>query len=235
MFSWDYVFRYFPEIIAKFPVTIRLVMIPFVVSLAAGFGIAILRLKKIKQIDWLLKLYVSYVRSTPIITQMFIVYFGLPVLLQPLGINAYKWSAEIFVYIAYSINISAFLSETIRSSILAVPVGQMEAGYSVGMSYTQTMKDIIIPQAFKIALPMLGNMFIGLFQATALAYMVNVLDMMGKARNLATSNGHLLEGYVCCAAVFAIISLSLEIIFKYINKRLAFGHEERTKQQKAEA
>lgn len=70
----------------------------------AGFGIAILRPKKIKQIDWLLKLYISYVRYTSIITQMFIVYFGLPVLLKVFGINAYKWEPEIFVYIAFNIS-----------------------------------------------------------------------------------------------------------------------------------
>lgn len=231
MFSWDYVVKYFPDIIAKFPVTLKLVFIPFTISFLAGFGIAILRLKKIRQIDWFLKLYISYVRCTPVITQMFIVYFGLPMLLNIFGINAYKWKPEIFVYIAYSINIAGFLSETLRSSILAVPAGQMEAGFSVGMTSFQTMRDIIIPQALKIALPMLGNMFIGLFQATALAYMVNVLDMMGKARNLAANGGHLLEGYVCCAAVFAIISLGLEIIFRKVNKHLAFGHSYGNKQK----
>ena len=130
MFSWSYVIEYFPKIIDKFPVTLQLVFIPFVVSFALGFGIALLRLKNIRAIDWLLKLYVSYVRCTPVITQMFIVYFGLPVLLQKFGIDAYDWRPEVFVYIAYSINISAFLSETIRASILAVPAGQMEAGFS---------------------------------------------------------------------------------------------------------
>lgn len=157
---------------------------------------------------------------------MFVVYFGIPLLMAKFGIDAYEWNPVIFVFIAYSINISAFLSETIRSSILAVPFGQMEAGYAVGMSEFQTMRDIIVPQALKISLPMLGNMFIGLFQATALAYMVNVIDMVGKARNISVSRGHMLEGYICCAIVFAIISLALEAIFRYVNKRLAFGQRE---------
>lgn len=224
MFSWDYVWEYFPKIIEKFPVTLQLVLVPFTISFLAGFAIALLRLKKIPVVDGLLRLYISYVRCTPVITQMFVVYFGLPLLLEPYGINAYKWDPKIFVFIAYSINISAFLSETIRSSILAVPKGQMEAGYSVGMSSFQTLRDIIVPQALKISLPMLGNMFIGLFQATALAYMVNVMDMMGKAVNLGHIKGHVLEGYLCCAAVFAVISLGLEVLFRFINKRLEFGH-----------
>ena len=87
MFSWSYVLEYFPEIIVKFPVTLRLVLIPFVVSMTLGFAIALVRLKKIRVVDGLLKLYVSYVRCTPVITQMFIVYFGLPVLLQKFGMN----------------------------------------------------------------------------------------------------------------------------------------------------
>ena len=128
MFSWDYVWEYFPKIIVKFPVTLQLVLVHFTISFLAGFGIALLRLKKIPVVDGLLRLYISYVRCTPVITQMFVVYFGLPLLLEPYGINAYKWDPKIFVFIAYSINISAFLSETIRSSILAVPKGQMEAG-----------------------------------------------------------------------------------------------------------
>lgn len=223
MFSWKYVVEYFPDIIEKFPVTLELVVVPFVVSCLIGFAIAIARLKKIPILEQFLAVYVSYVRCTPVITQMFVVYFGFPILMANFGVDAYDWNPVIFVFIAYGINISAFLSETIRSSILAVPFGQMEAGYAVGMSEFQTMRDIIVPQALKISLPMLGNMFIGLFQATALAYMVNVIDMIGKARNISVSRGHLLEGYICCAIVFAIISLALEAVFRYVNKRLAFG------------
>lgn len=226
MFSWKYVVEYFPDIIEKFPVTLELVLVPFVISFIFGFLIAIARLKKIPVLEQFLTVYVSYVRCTPVITQMFVVYFGIPLLMAKFGIDAYEWNPVIFVFIAYSINISAFLSETIRSSILAVPSGQMEAGYAVGMSEFQTMRDIIVPQALKISLPILGNMFIGLFQATALAYMVNVIDMVGKARNISVSRGHMLEGYICCAIVFAIISLALEAIFRYVNKRLAFGQRE---------
>lgn len=234
MFSWSYVIEYFPDIIMKFPVTLELVILPFFLSLALGFTIAIVRLKKIPGLETIFTIYVSYIRCTPVITQMFIVYFGLPILLSRFGIDANKWNPVIFVFIAFTINISAFLSETIRASILAVPSGQMEAGAAVGMTGFQTMRDIIVPQALKISLPMLGNMFIGLFQATALAYMVNVLDMVGKARNISTSRGHLLEGYLCCAIVFATISLALEIVFKVINKKLAFGHntEEQKKRRK---
>lgn len=224
MFSWKYVIEYFPEIISKFPVTLKLVFIPFIISFLLGFTIGMIRLKRVPVIDGILKIYVSYIRCTPVITQMFVVYFGMPVILANLGIDAYEWAPEIFVYIAYSLNIAAFLSETIRSSILAVPAGQMEAGIAVGMSEIQTMRDIIVPQALKISLPMLGNMFIGLFQATALAYMVNVIDMVGKARNISVLRGHMLEGYICCASVFAVISLGLEFVLGYVNKRLRFGN-----------
>lgn len=236
MFSWKYVAEYFPDIISKFPVTLELVLVPFAASFFIGFGIAVARLKRIPVLEQFLTVYVSYIRCTPVITQMFVVYFGLPVLLAKFGIDANSWDPVIFVFIAYSINISAFLSETIRSSILAVPAGQLEAGYAVGMTGFQTMRDIVVPQALKISLPMLGNLFIGLFQATALAYMVNVIDMIGKARNIAVSRGHLLEGYICCAIVFAIISLALEMIFGYVNKRLAFGQKnEYIRRQRREA
>lgn len=111
MFSWKYVVEYFPDIIEKFPVTLELVLVPFVISFIFGFLIAIARLKKIPVLEQFLTVYVSYVRCTPVITQMFVVYFGIPLLMAKFGIDAYEWNPVIFVFIAYSINISAFLSK----------------------------------------------------------------------------------------------------------------------------
>ena len=140
MFSWEYVVTYFPTIIAKFPVTLELVLVPFAISAIFGFVIALLRLRNIPVVEQILMVYVSYVRCTLVITQMFVVYFGIPILLQQFGIEAYDWDPVIYVIIAYSINISGFLSEIIRSSILAVPAGQMEAGFAVRMTRLQTMR-----------------------------------------------------------------------------------------------
>lgn len=223
MFSWERVLEYFPKIIAKFPLTFEIVLVAFVSGFIIGCVIAVIRLKEIPILSQLATVYISYIRCTPVICQMFVIYFGLPVLLRNMGIDTSEINNVVYVFVAYGMNMGGFMGEIIRSSILAVPAGQMEAGKAVGLTDMQTMSHIIAPQALKIALPMLGNTFVALFQATALAYMVGVIDMIGMVSTIGQLSGHKLEGYVCCAGVFAIISLAMEFVFNHINKRLNFG------------
>ena len=228
MFSWQRVFEYFPQIIAKFPVTLEIVLVSFAAGILLGTVVALVRIKKVPVLSQIATVYISYVRCTPVICQMFVIYFGIPALVSALGGNTSGVDNIVYVLIAYGINMGGFMGETIRASILAVPAAQSEAGWTVGLTNTQTMVHIIAPQALRVALPMLGNTFISLFQATALAYMVGVLDMVGKARSLCTISGHTLEGYICCAAVFAVISLVLERVFALVNRKLDFGHSANT-------
>lgn len=222
MFSWQRVFEYFPQIIAKFPVTLEIVLVSFAAGILLGTVVALVRIKKVPVLSQIATVYISYVRCTPVICQMFVIYFGIPALVSALGGNTSGVDNIVYVLIAYGINMGGFMGETIRASILAVPAAQSEAGWTVGLTNTQTMVHIIAPQALRVALPMLGNTFISLFQATALAYMV------GKARSLGTISGHTLEGYICCAAVFAVISLVLERVFALVNRKLDFGHSANT-------
>ena len=228
MFSWQRVFEYFPQILEKFPVTLEIVLISFTAGIILGTALAMIRIKKIPVLSQIATVYISYVRCTPVICQMFVIYFGIPALVSAFGGNTAGIDNIVYVLIAYGINMGGFMGETIRAAILAVPSAQSEAGWTVGLTNTQTMVRIIAPQALRVALPMLGNTFISLFQATALAYMVGVLDMVGKARSLGSMSGHTLEGYLCCAAVFAIISLVLERVFALINRKLDFGHSAHT-------
>lgn len=224
MFSWSRVIEYFPKIIVKFPVTLQIVIISFVTGIILGCGLAFIRLKKIPVLNQICAVFISYIRCTPIITQMFVVYFGTPALLKAMGISTSNLPNVVYVLIAYGLNQSCFMAETIRSSILAVPFGQTEAGRSIGLSEAQTMMHIVAPQALRVAMPMLGTTFIMLFKATALAYMVGVMDMIGKVQSFGNLYGHTLEGYICCAIVFAIISLVLEQVFKMIDNHLDFGN-----------
>lgn len=223
MFSWERVVEYFPQILQKFPVTLEIVLVSFTAGILLGTILAMVRIKKIPVLSQIATVYISYVRCTPVICQMFVIYFGIPALVSSLGGDTTGIDNIVYVLIAYGINMGGFMGETIRAAILAVPSAQSEAGWTVGLTNTQTMVHIIAPQALRVALPMLGNTFISLFQATALAYMVGVLDMVGKARSLGSMSGHTLEGYLCCAAVFAVISLALERLFALVNRKLDFG------------
>lgn len=179
--------------------------------------------KKIPVLSQIAAVFISYIRCTPVICQMFVVYFGVPALLGQMGIDSSAIDRVVYIYIAYGLNNGGFMGETIRSAVLAVPMGQTEAGYAAGLTGWQTLVHIVAPQAARISLPMMGTTFIYAFQATALAYMVGVIDMIGKTRSLGSVTGHTLEGYIICALVFAVLSLILEFLFNQINKRLDFG------------
>lgn len=223
MVSWERMADYFPKIAAKFPVTLEIVVVSFGIGLILGICIALIRIQRIPVLDQLATVFISYVRCTPVICQLFVIYFGIPIFLKQIGRGSANVDNIAYVLIAYSLNMGGFLGEAIRSAVIAVPLGQAEAGQSVGLRGYQTMWYIVMPQALRIALPTLGTIFIQLFSSTALAYLVGVVDMVGKGRSLGAISGHYLEGYLCCAVIFAVISLVLEQILNLINHNLDFS------------
>ena len=158
---------FLPMVQAGFMVSLPLAMISFVCGILIAIGVALVRISPSDNIlhHILLKLtkyYVGVIRGTPLLVQLSIVFYGLPAL----GIYIDPIPAAI---IGFSLNTGAYASETIRSAILSVPKGQWEAGFSIGMTYMQTFRRIIAPQAFRVAVPPLSNDFIGLFKNTSLA------------------------------------------------------------------
>lgn len=160
------------------------------------------------------------------LVQMLIVYYGLPMLLQAtVGVDINRWDKVNFVIVAFILNEGAFLSEIFRGSILAIPKGQMEAGYTVGMTTLQTFRRIILPQAFRIAIPPLGMDMVGLMQSCSLAYMIGVVEMIGRAHALGTYTRHYFEPYISTAFIFIILSLLLRGFFKLLDMKLGQGKQ----------
>ena len=151
IFRFSDMLEYFPKILSRFPVTLLIVVVSVAGGLVLGFILAAARIFKIPVLRELAALYISFVRGTPVLVQLFVVYYGLPLLVAPL------------VLVTYLLNDGAFMSEIIRSSIESVPKGQREAAASVGLTTFQAYKRIIIPQAFKIAAPSFGTRMIGSF------------------------------------------------------------------------
>ena len=110
-----------------------------------------------------------------------------------------------FVFIAYSANVAAFLSEVFRSSILSIPKGQTEAAYSCGMTAGKTFAKIVLPQAFRIALPNMWTFMISLLKSTSLVYMIGVVDIIGRAQAIGSATSHSLESYIIIALVFTVL------------------------------
>ncbi|MGO4270894.1 amino acid ABC transporter permease [Paenibacillus sp. TAF58] len=189
-----------------------------IVSMFFGFFIAlfiaIARLKGNRLISNLARGYVSIIRGTPIIVQIFIIYYGLP----DYGITLGPLTAA---YISLSINIGAYLSETFRGAILSVPKGQTEAALSLNMSPWQTMRKIILPQAARVAIPPMGNTFIGMLKETSLVSIVTVTELLRSAQLLIAQYYIAMPFYISIALMYWLMSMFFTNILNRVEKKLS--------------
>ena len=179
---------------ALIKVTIPLTLISFACGLVIAIITAIARLSNFKILKFIFGAYVWIFRGTPMLVQLFIIFFGLPAV----GVTLDTWSAAI---IAFSLNVGAYASESVRASILSVPKGQWEAATSLGMSHAQILRRIIAPQAVRISLPPLSNTFIGLVKDTSLAASITMVDMFMVAQRITARTFEPLVLYVLAALI----------------------------------
>lgn len=212
-FDFSYMVKAFPSILRYAPVTILIAVVSMAIGLVIGLIIALIKIYNVPVLKWFSSLYVSFVRGTPLLVQIYLSYYGIPKILAFMQQN-YNWNLNVgnvpsivFVYVAFSLNIAAYLSETIRSSIQAIDKGQMEAAYSVGMSKVQSMFRIIIPQAITIALPNFGNSFICLLKDTSLAFVIAVVEIMGQAKIVGARSLRFFEVYIDSALIYWALCL----------------------------
>lgn len=185
--------------------TIPLTIITFIVGIVLAFITALFRLSGNKFLNGLARFYVSVIRGTPLLVQLFIIFYGLP----SMGLTI---SPYISAIIGFSLSVGAYASEIIRGSIQSIDKGQWEAAYSIGMSYNQTLKRIIIPQAARVSLPPLSNTFISLVKDTSLASLILVTEMFRTAQEIAAVNYEFLLVYTEAAFIYWIICFFLSII-----------------------
>jgi len=209
---------FWPMVKAAFLVSIPLAIASFILGMAIAVGVALIRVTPIQGILhrivlWIVKGYISIIRGTPMLVQICIVFYGLPAI----GIFIDPIPAAI---IGFSLNIGAYGSETIRATILSVPKGQWEAGYTIGMTYMQTFCRIIAPQAFRVAVPPLSNTFIGLFKDTSLASVVTVTEMFRVAQQVANVSYDFLPVYIEAALIYWLFCWVLFFIQARLEKRL---------------
>nr|WP_297996480.1 amino acid ABC transporter permease [uncultured Campylobacter sp.] len=191
-----------PMLVALAKVTIPLTLISFACGLAIAIITAIARLSGVKILRLIFGAYVWIFRGTPLLVQLFIVFYGLPAV----GITLETWTAAV---IAFSLNVGAYASESVRASILSVPRGQWEAAMSLGMTQAQILRRIIAPQAVRISLPPLSNTFIGLVKDTSLAASITMVDMFMVAQRIAARTFEPLLLYVLAALIYLAVCTAL--------------------------
>jgi L-cystine transport system permease protein len=218
-FDGKLVFEYLPQLLSRLHITLLLVFTATIVGMILGSVLALIRLHKILILNQIVAIYISFIRGTPIIVQMFIVYYGLPAILMNFGININRWDKLIFVIITYGLNTAAFMSEIIRSAITSVPIGQSEAAYSVGLTKIQTFYRIVGPQALKTALPSISTTIVGILQDSAIAFSLGIVDVMGEVQVLGARTYHTIEGYVAAGIIFFILGVIVEKVSGLIERK----------------
>ena len=211
---FDFLPKYYTPYIDATVTTLKVSLIALLIGLLLGIVICLAKISTIKVLNVLATIYVEVIRNTPILVQIMIIYFALP----EVGISFTPFMSAI---IALSINSGAYVSEIFRSGILAIDKGQMEAGRSLGLSYFQTMKFIILPQALKNSLPALGNEFISLVKESSIVYFVGVADIMFAANTVKNATYETFGPYLIAAAIYFIITSVLSFLVKRLEKKLA--------------
>ena len=194
--------------------TIPLTVISFSLAMVIAIITALVQFANIRVLKQIARFYIWVVRGTPLLVQLFVVFYGLP----DIGIVLDPFPAAIIVF---SINEGAYCAETMRAALEAVPAGQMEAGYCVGMSYLQIIRRIVLPQALRTAFPPLSNSLISMVKDTSLAANITVMEMFMATQRIAARTYEMLPLYCEVAAIYLLFSTVLTFIQRAGERRLS--------------
>lgn len=204
---------FFPLLKAGLSFTVPLTILSFTLGLILAFLTALARISNFKLLTTVAKFYVWIIRGTPLLVQLFIIFFGLP----SIGITL---DAFISAIIGFSLSVGAYNSEIIRSAIGSISKGQWEASQALGMSKIQTLSYIILPQAVKVAIPPLSNSFISLLKDTSLAAAITVSEMFQVAQQITARTYEPLWLYIETAVIYLIFSSFLSMLQSRMEKKI---------------
>ena len=206
------------------PVTLSVSAVAVIAGLVLGLVVAICKQSKFKVLRGIATVYVDVLRGTPLLVQVLILAYGVPQIVSALFDVQFNWGNFIWVgFIACGINSSAYMAEIIRSGLQAIDKGQTEAARSLGMSSFQTMRYIIIPQAFKIIVPAMGNEFITLIKETSILSVVGIRDITRMGTLWASQSFLSFQAYIGVAVVYLFMTLTLSRVVAYIERRMGQG------------
>ena len=217
----DYMLGLVPVILGYVPLTLFMAVAAMVCALILASLMAVERVIKVPGLDWLVVLFISFFRGTPLLVQLFLFYFGLPqvfaFLTQINGVTA--------AIMGLTLHFSAYMAEAIRAAIIGVDRSQWEASQSIGMTQPQMMRRIILPQAARIAAPTLVNYFIDMIKGTSLAFTLGVTEMMGAAQKEAAGSFLYFEAFLVVALIYwvmvELLSQGQKMLETYLNKAYA--------------
>jgi cystine transport system permease protein len=187
-------------------------------GLALGFPVAVMRMSPYALVRWPATLYVSVMRGTPLLVQIFVIYYGLP----SIGIEFTPVTAGV---LALSLNAGAYLSESLRGAIDSISVGQWRASFSLGLGYWQTLGHIVLPQALRVAVPSMSNTLISLIKDTSLVSVITMTELMLSTKEVIATTFRPLPLYIAAAAIYWCMSLAFESVQRRAERRLNRAHQ----------
>jgi L-cystine transport system permease protein len=219
--EWQHIFdlqlaiKSFPYILLGIGYTILISFGGMAFGLILGFILALGRTSKLLLFRWPARIFISYMRGTPMLVFLFLLYFGLP----NIGIQL---SAVTAALIGFSLHSSAYMAEIIRSSLNSVDKGQWEAATALGMPYWRSMLSVILPQATRIAIPPLSNVLLDLIKASSLAAMITVPDLFQRAKIVGGREFDYMTVYILVGLIYWGICLLVEVLQNYLEKRTTY-------------
>ena len=225
-FDVGYMIQSLPTLLSYIHVTLMITAVSAVLGILLGSLIAIVRIKKVPVLNQILVVFISFMRGTPFLVQLFIIYFGVPEIMSHLGMNVRNLPGLVFVYAVFTLHIAAYSAEIMRASISAVSQGEKEAAMAIGMTELQSYVRIILPQAFTLSIPPLTNLIIGMLKGTALVFNVGVVDMMRRADLMGGNSQRYLELFVDAAIIYAVLIFIVTTAGRWIEKRYIVGERQ---------
>ncbi|AGM99431.1 amino acid ABC transporter permease [Streptococcus iniae] len=232
LFSWKAVFDAIPDILQRLPITLFLTVVGAVLGLFLALIFAIVKINRVKILYPIQAVMVSFLRGTPILVQLMLTYYGIPLFLKYLNVKyGFNWNinaipASVFAIMAFAFNEAAYTSETIRAAILSVNSGEVEAAKSLGMTARQVYQRVIIPNAAVVATPTLINGLIGLTKGTSLAFNAGIVEMFAQAQILGGADYRYFERYISVALIYWFISILIEQLGRFIENKMAIQSPE---------
>ncbi|MEM5388643.1 glutamate/aspartate ABC transporter permease GltK [Paraburkholderia phymatum] len=221
-FDWSGIPGALPTLWTGAIVTLKITILAIVIGIVWGTLLAIMRLSSFKPLEWFAKLYVTLFRSIPLVMVLLWFFLIVPQLLQ----NVLGLSADIDIrlasaMVAFSLFEAAYYSEIIRAGIQAVPRGQVNASFALGMNYAQAMRLVVLPQAFRAMVPLLLTQAIVLFQDTSLVYVISLADFFRTATNIGDRDGTNVEMVLFAGACYFVICVVASTLVKSLQKKVA--------------
>ena len=218
--DFEYMWGLLPVLLGYVPLTLFMAFVGMVCALVLASVLAVERVFRVPVLDVFVRLFISFFRGTPLLVQLFLFYYGLPQVLSFLG----KIDGVTATIMGLTLHFSAYMAESIRAAILGVDRSQWEAAQAVGMTQGQMMRQIILPQASRVAAPTLVNYFIDMIKGTSLAFTLGVTELMGATQKEGAGSFLYFEAFLVVAAIYWIMVETLAFAQRHLEVYLNKAH-----------